>query len=572
MNIKPQSTLILAAVMAVSGCTTTIGQKSKATFEEAPTNQLVDTLRVEAMKGSAQDIKERGAAYKLPVVRYASSPWIGGAMVPTTKEDTLPAMFNEPYHFDFGDGRVSLGAVAARLTKMTGVPVRIRADVYTARQAVPAATQNQLLPSPIGAAGSAAAALPPINRGTALAPLTLPASAVSSTEQVGVDAVGMRWDGKLRDFLDNMTNTLSLAWEYRDGAVVIMRLVTQSHSIAVLPGAQKYSTTIGGMASGNSQSSTQSTTQQAKGEFSDAGQIDAFTAISESVKSMIAPVAGSSVVLNAQTGTVVVTTSKEVHAQIRDYLDQENARLRQMVNVTLDVYTIKTTDSDAQSINWNLIYKNLSGTIGAGITSPSPLTTTSAGGITVTKLSGVNAGSSLVLNALRASGNSVSHRPISLTTLNGKLRTQTNTATTAYVKETTPGLATSSGAAGAPGLKTDTLVTGDIFAVLPVVQPDNSIILKYSFNLSNLTGLENFTSGSGSTQQMVQIPTTSAVSDGSDLRLQPGDSFLITGLSRITATDDNSRLAEGAPMLLGGSNKKTYVREHFIVLVRATPM
>ena len=572
MIIQKKSTLLVATMMAVSGCSTTIAEKSKATFDGVPTAQLVDSLKADPIRGSAQDIKDSGAAFKMPVVRFSTSPWIGGSMVPTTKEDALPAMFNEPYSFDFGEGRVSLGTVATRLTKMTGVPVRIRADVYSGRQPTMVAP-TQAMPTPLGASANFPASLPPVSRGaTALPVQGPPASAVSSTEQIGLDAVGMRWDGKLRDFLDHMTNSLSLAWEFRDGAVVIMRLVTQAHSIAVLPGAQKYSTTVGSMASGNSQSSTQSTTQQAKGEFSDAGQIDAFSAISESVKSMIAPVTGSTLVLNAQTGTIVVTTSKEVQAQIRDYLDQENARLRQMVNVTLDVYTIKTSDSDAQSINWNLVYKNLTGSIGAGITSPSPLTTTAAGGISVTKLTGVTAGSSLVLNALRASGNSVSHRPISLTTLNGKLRTQTNTATTAYVKETTPGLATSSGAAGAPGLKTDTLVTGDIFAVLPVVQPDNSVILKYSFNLSNLTGLENFTSGSGATQQMVQIPTTAAVSDGSDLRLLPGDSFLITGLSRITASDDNSRLAEGAPMLLGGSNKKTYLREHFIVLVRATPM
>jgi type IVB pilus formation R64 PilN family outer membrane protein len=568
MNTTKQSTAAVAIMMALSGCSTGLAQKTKTTFDETPASHLVGSLDGQGLKGTAQDIKERAAAFHLPVVRTASAPWIGGTMVPTTKEDALPALFNENYTFDFGDGRVSLGTVASRLTKMTAVPVRIRADVYSTRPGLAVAPQAQTPPAP----ANITPIVPAPGRTGFTGPSPVPASAVSSSEQIGLDAVGMRWNGKLRDFLDHMTNTLNLAWEFRDGAVVIMRLVTQAHSIAVLPGAQKYSTTVSSMASGSSQSSTQSATQQSKGEFSDVGQIDAFSAISESVKAMIAPVAGSTVVLNAQTGTIVVTTSKEVQAQIRDYLDQENARLRQMVNVTLDVYTIKTSDSDAQSINWNLVYKNLAGSLSAGLTSPSPLTTSAAGGVTVSKLTGVTAGSSLVLNALRSTGNSVSHRPISLTTLNGKLRTQTNTATQAYVKETTPGLATSTGAAGAPGLKTDTLVTGDIFAVLPVVQPDNSIILKYSFNLSNLTGLDNFTSGSGTSQQMVQIPTTSAVSDGSDLRLQPGDSFLITGLSRITATDDNSRMAEGAPMLLGGSNKKTYVREHFIVLVRATPM
>lgn len=564
---------VLAALMLVGACTTDIGHKTQAAVDSVPTEVVPVSLSGPGLRGDSNDVSGRAAAMKnMAVVRAASAPWIGGSFVPTTKEDVLPAIFQEAYAFDFGEGRVSLGAVAARLTKMTGVPVRIRGDVYSTRAAgmvTPGITGGSAMPTPLPSPGASVQSAPLPSSGVPAAGF-LPSSAVSSQDAVSVDAIGMRWNGRLRDFLDHLTNSLSLAWEYRDGAVVIMRLVTQSHALAVLPGAQKYAVTTGATAGGSNQGTGTGSAQLTKGEFSDVGQMDAFQAISDAVKSMIAPVPGSTLVLNAQTGTLVVTTSKEVQAQVRDYLDAENAAMRQLVNVTLDVYTIKTSDTDAQAIEWNAVYKTLSGSLDMGV--GASLTTSTVGGATLTKLTGSTAGSSLVLKALRSTGKAVSHRPISLTTLNGKLRTQTSTATTAYVKETTPGLSSVSGAAGAPGLKTDTLVTGDIFAVLPVIQPDNSVIVKYSLSLSSLTGLEKFTSGTGTAQQTIQIPTTDAVTDGADLRLKAGESFLITGLSRLTTGDDTARLGEGASILLGGANKKTVVREHFIVLVRATPI
>jgi type IVB pilus formation R64 PilN family outer membrane protein len=311
---------------------------------------------------------------------------------------------------------------------------------------------------------------------------------------------------------------------------------------------------------------------RATSEFSETGSVDAFVAIVESIRAMTASVQGSSVVVNAQTGSVVVTSSKETQAQIRDYLSQENGRLRQMVNVTMDIYTIKKSDSDEQSINWSVVYKALAGNINATLSSAAGISAPGRGGMTITKIKGEYDGSTLVLNALRATGNTVAHRPISMTTLNGKLRSQTGTNTVAYVKETTPGLASASGAAGAPGLKTDTIVTGDMFSVLPVIQPDNSVIVKYTVSLSSLVGITNFTSGTGASAQSVQIPSTDSISDSADLRIAPGESYLITGLSRLMATDDNSRLTEGASIAFGGANKKSVAREHFVVLVRATPI
>ena len=192
--------------------------------------------------------------------------------------------------------------------------------------------------------------------------------------------------------------------------------------------------------------------------------------------------------------------------------------------------------------------------------------------VTLTSLAGESNGTNAVFQALRSTGKSVQHKPVSLTTGNGQLKVQSSTSTQGYVKETTPGLASASGAAGAPGLKTDTVTTGDVFSVLPIIQPDNSVALKYSFRLSNLLSIANFTSGSGDSQQTVQVPQTDSVGDSSRVRLAPGEALMITGLSRLLSSSDNARVGENAPMLLGGSTKNTVTREHFVVLLRATPL
>ena len=459
----------------------------------APSGQLVPNLPAEGVKGSAQDILVRAAkAQDTQVVRRARLPWIGGSMVPVTQVDGLPALFNENYTLDFGEGRVSLNVVAARLTKMTNVPVRVRVDppapgspIAVSAALVKPGTALTTLPNP-GKQGPAWA-IPPSGD-------VQPASTVSSTEVTSVDGVAMRWTGKLRDFLDHLTNTLNLSWEYRDGAVVIASTVIESHPVAGMVGAQTFDNSLGSAASGNAGGSGSSSSLSATEAYSDKGKIDSYEAILATVNSIVGKATGRSVTPDASTGSIVVVAPKDVQAQVRDYLREKNKMLSRMVNVTMDIYTVKDSDSDQHGLNWNLVFQNLASSYRISSTSPASLAGVSAGSFTLTSLAGESNGTNAVFQALRSTGKSVQHKPVSLTTGNGQLKVQSSTSTQGYVKETTPGLASASGAAGAPGLKTDTVTTGDVFSVLPIIQPDNSVALKYSFRLSNLLSIANFTS------------------------------------------------------------------------------
>ena len=102
--------------------------------------------------------------------------------------------------------------------------------------------------------------------------------------------------------------------------------------------------------------------------------------------------------------------------------------------------------------------------------------------------------------------------------------------------------------------------------------PDNSVMLKYNISLSDLLGLFDVTVGSGATLQKVQTPRVDSVSASSNVVLNPGTTVMITGLSRNVATSDDKRLGDEVPMVLGGSQNLKLEREHFLILVRATPL
>jgi hypothetical protein len=369
----------------------------------------------------------------------------------------------------------------------------------------------------------------------------------------------MQWKGSVRHYLDHITAQLSLTWDYKDNAVIINRIVTQSYVIAAIPGQQKFAMSTGGAGAGTGGGQGSTASLQSSAQLSESGSSDTLKSIIETVAKLIQTVPGSSYVLNEQIGTLIVMTNKDTHAQIREYINAENRNLRQTVSITFDIYSIKTGEQQQQGFN-------LSGLKGSfSLTGPTTLTDGTAGSLKLSKND-----SAAILNLLQTQGRSVQHRPISVITQNGRWDTKTRLSTIAYLKETTPGLASPTGVAGAPGLKTDTLTIGDQYAVLPIVLPDGTLIIKYSIILSDLVGMFEVSAGAGTSLQKVQTPKTDSVSASSTLHLASGETAVITGLSRIVAGDDNTRLGQDIPILLGGSNKANFEREHFLILVRAT--
>lgn len=570
-----------AVLVLTTGCAANLDQRISNQNQTLPNGAIAASLNSNSSTyGAAGHVAARGADLQRgQLVRHMSSPWIGGIQTVSKTEDKLPAIFNDNFVLDFGNSKVSLAVVAARLTRLTNVPVRLRMDENNSSgggggriSQSSAGTRLASLPTPILQPG---APLPKLLNGSAneLGTAGISASAVSAETEISLDAVNMKWNGRLRDFLDHLTNTLSLSWEYKDGAVVIMRLVAETYEISAFPGVQNFAMSSGGSGTGKSGSSSAGTDSQSSTSISQQGSMDVRQSLLKTVQELISKVPGSSATWADGSGRMIVVTSKDAQASVREFLRKENKSLRTMVNVTFDLYSVKTKDTDEKGVNWTSVFQSLNQKYGMTFSSPGLLTGATVGvlGGNMTWGGGTTT-TTAMLALLSQYGETSQHRPISITTLNGMWDTKSRVSTDGYLKETTPGMSSSSGAAGAPGLKTDTITTGDQFAVLPYVQADNSIILKYSINLSDLIGMFDVTTGSGDTLQKVQTPKVEAVNASSTIALAPGQTAVITGLSRTITKRDSSRLAEDVPMVLGGSRKLEYQREHFLVLVRATPL
>ncbi len=531
-----------------------------------------------AATGSQADADRRAAEQAAkPVLRRARSAWIGSVSVPMGSSERLPSIFTEPVRLNFDDaasgGKVSLRTMADRITAVTGVPVRLKPDVFVGGETVqrPVATPVPLPSLPTLAGHGDVVAMPP--------------AAPAFPRETSVHAVAMRWSGSLQGYLDQVTDQLNLAWEYRDGVVVIERMRTEFFEIAALESETDYHLGLSGAdqanatSSGNGGGGTNSTASSSN-EVSEHGKSNVIASVLATIVQIVKDVPGSSVVRSDGSGRIAVTTTKETLSKVRDFMRVENESLLRQAQVQFDVYSVTRNESDERGIEWSAVLSALGGAYTGTFGSPTTLASTAAANIgfsilTPTQSGVVTAatrrfgGSDALLKLLSEYGVSTQHREVSLLALNRTWDRKSSLGGRAYVSATVPGAASTTGV-GAPGLVTSTVTTGDRYLAQPFILDNNTVLLKFGIGLSSLVNLVNFTSGTGAAQQTVQTPETTAINDQSTVALKAGQILVITGLSRLVSTDDRRALTEGAPIGLGGSRTQSRLREEFVIFVRPT--
>ena len=532
--------------------------------------------------GSQRDADHRAAEQAAkPVLRRARSPWVGSISVPMGSGEHLPSIFTEPVKLNFDDaatgGKVNLRTMADRITALTGVPVRLKADVLSAGEApsrpvalLPPAISNLPTLPARAAGGPESAVVPPL--------------AVATPRETSVNAVAMRWSGSLEGYLDLVTDQLSLSWEYRDGVVVIERLRTEFFEIAALESETDYHLGLSGADQANATSSGggggTNSTASSSNEVNEHGKSNVVGSVLAAIAQIIKDVPGSSVVRSDGSGRIAVTTSKESLSKVRDFMRSENESLLRQAQVQFDVYSVTRNESDERGIEWNAVLSALGGAYTGTFGSPTTLASTTAANIGFSILtpaqSGITTyttahfgGSSAMLKLLSEYGVSTQHREVSLLALNRTWDRKSSLGGRAYVSATIPGAASTTGV-GAPGLVTSTVTTGDRYLAQPFILDNNTVVLKFGIGLSSLVNLVNFTSGTGTSQQTVQTPETTAINDQSTVALKAGQILVITGLSRLVSSDDRRTLTDDAPIGLGGSKTQSRLREDFVIFVRPT--
>ena len=606
-------TAIAIAVSAV-GCSTPIltGQQNAIKTEASAVRLGITQAGIPvspATVGSAPAADAAATAVQTrPVARRASRAWVGARMVSVQGEEVLPPVLLERHNLQFDDaaqgGRVSIAVIAERLSRIAGIPVRVKSDVYQTTGATGTSTAQT---APGAAASSAVPAIPlqgaaPAQRYGARPPVAgellagqpgaagqAPLIPIPDTSKgpsyrqplTDVNSVEMQWSGTLSGFLDHVTARLNLSWTYRNGVVLIERFQTETFELGAFGGLTQYSMALGGGNTGAAGGKDGGAQGQAAAnmDISESGKLEALHGLKAAVEAITGP-SGGSVVVNEASGRFIVTAQRDIMARVRDLIHAEDQAMQRQAQIQIDVYSVITTGTDEAGVDWSLVYQNLAGTWGASMASPTTLTGTLTGStgikvITPPAGSGPDwanrwGSSTAILNLLNQVGESASHRPVSLIALNRQWARKTALKTDGYVSETTPASGSySSGGGGSPGLKTASVTTGDKFLVQPAIMDNGTILLKFGVSLTELLGLFDVTAGSGATLQKVQTPVTSGTDDQGTVRLRPGEAMVVNGLARRLSTNDRRTMGEDLPIGLGGSRKGTVKREEFMVVIRA---
>lgn len=586
LRATTKATGCILAALVLAGCATPmskIANKIGLGNASEKRDTVVTPLPSDpAVRGSAAYAEEFANKQTKPkVMRMSSRSWVGAVMMPANSDDKLPASFSAEYVMAFADGRnnIPLSVVLSRMSQMVGIPARIAQDVYVSPSS---ASGGAAAPAATPAAASGADAVQALATATSASPPVAPRPSGgpgSATPMVlNLPAASLNWRGSLTGFLDHITDQLGLSWEYRDGAIHIMRFSTAMYELATFPNGYEYSINSG--SAGNT--TGEGITSSSQLNVAEQGNINGLSSLINVVRKMVESVPGSEVIVADGSGRLIVKTSRDVQASVREFIRAENNNMLKQVQIQMDIYSVNTSANNELGVDWSAFYRSLSNSFSIGAISPTTLTSQNAGAISATIIPAVPGSASetarrfgdsrIVINALNQIGNNVQHRPISLIALNRQWARKARLNTTGFLSETKPAAASALGGAGLPGLTTSSITTGDQYAVMPFILENNTVMLKMALSLSDLQGLFEVTTGSGETLQRVQTPNTSAISDQYTIALKPGEVMAITGLSRDVTMADQRTLGEGVSMGFGGSRTSSTMRENFVVFVRAIIM
>lgn len=569
------STVTLLCACAANTQNTAVIKDEQASASIAA--QLVANGRIKVDKDTVGTLSAGAASSELArtvkVAKRSTGSWVGARTVTVMSDAMLPATFYETFKFNFDDaatrGSVSLGVVAERITRLSGVPVRVSTDVanpipVTSSLATQAVAQNrQIAPLPMV---SPAQSVPTVNAGQDRVVLSQGNEPPSYVQPIiSLNSVDMHWNGSLASFLDHITSRLNLSWSYREGVVVIERYVTESFEFAAFGGSQDYKMNLTGTSGAG--------TGGAIMDVAETGKVEILTTIKASIDQMIKTTQGSSV-LNLSTGRITVTAQKDIMSRLRELVRAEDASLKRQAQIQIDVYSVTSNNSDEQGVDWNLVFNRMSEAWGASFKSPTSLANVAAGSVGLNIIAGIAGstastefgGTSAIVKLLNEVGGSAKVRPITMVALNRQWARKTNLNNNSYVSETTSS-SSSGGTTG--GQKTASITTGDKILVQPAILDNGEILLKFGISLTELISLLSVSSGTGASLSTVQTPNTSGIDDQSTVRLRAGEAMVVTGLSRKTATNNTRTLGEGVSVGVGGTQAQSFKREEFMIVVRA---
>jgi type IVB pilus formation R64 PilN family outer membrane protein len=383
-------------------------------------------------------------------------------------------------------------------------------------------------------------------------------------------------------YLHDVTENLGLDYKFDGTTINVSRFVTRTFVLAAIPGKVSIKSDLtkgtdtttgtqgGGATAGSGNASTGSfsaVTQSVRSGGS--GEFDYMQSIKNELIDLKSP--PGKVEVNPQTRLVFVYDTKENVDRMTDLLKRENGLALRQVAIRVRTIQLALTGNTQAGVSADVVFNRIQdGLTKWSVTTmaPTSLATAAGGtiGLSILKPNAPLTGTNSVLQALNTFGKTIEDDSVTKVTLDGVPVPVASYETKGYLAATTPSFGSIAGStAGVPGLTPGSVTVGKFINLLPSVEDNNRIILSYWSDSSQLNGpFTTISTGSGATQQQIQLPDVTGKKDEQHISLADGQTVVLYG------EVDNHYDSTSNGGIAGASAARNKQRTFQIVMLTAT--
>lgn len=563
-----------ASLIATTGIASILAGCGAMTQREEVKGTVTDGMANIRAQIKAQRDVEKEQAKSVTVVKGV---WLGAKAVKVSRDVTLPPVFHQKISFQFPD-KPTLPLLAERLTKVSMIPVRVTADAYesieafAARRNVGSAnkddskTSNKLvipsvmpMPMPLPNASGQGAQVSPL-------PSAMNGAELGGDKRLFLDR-SSPYFGTLYQLLDQISAVYGVGWDYKDGEIEISRLVTRIYQIANINDVNESSASVGksgkvgtAASGGQEASSTDSASSDITNKITD--KVDVVDSMKAAISSILTPNVGKVTV--STSGLISVHDTREIQRQVKEMVDAENTVMGRQVRMRITFLDMKTSVSNDMGFSWEYIVNMATRKYQTSISSPSGLPggSTGFGTIGLSRISGTTQ-TDFFIKALAEMGNVAVMKDESFTIMNNRNVSVAAVDTFTYPARQTPGTTVGIGGVATAGVEPGTLVTGTFLNIRASVQPNGSVISRFSFDGSNKGKIQTFMSNG----VPLQFPNSNADKYHLYASIRSGQAGIIAAIDNSQSEVNDRSLDSKVSPLLGGGLQNSVTRRATLVIL-----
>lgn len=394
-----------------------------------------------------------------------------------------------------------------------------------------------------------------------------------------LETIGAQWTdstkmlvsykGPLSGLLDEVSNRFGIWWKYENKQIYFYKYITKTFVLYTLPTKPTLSVNVGG-------SSTEGSAGSSSVSLTNTANIDLWTNIESSIKSMISK--GAQLTMDQSNGTITLTGTPTDIRKVAKFVNEQNVRLSRQVAISVKVLQVTVSDNDQYGLNLSAVFGGNSHITELGFASPgSGLGAEITENLAMTIVSGSWTLQGAI-QALSEQGTTTLVTSGTVTTLNNKPAPIQVVRTQNYISEITKTNSGSDGSYYDLSTETEEIETGFTLDVLPRILEHGRLMLMFNMTLSDLIELERVDlggsgSGEGSEEisgQYIQNPIIETRGFTQEVALKSGETLILSGYERVENTANKTGVGSADNSLMGGT--ATAEKTRSILVIMLTPI